>query len=113
MIIAALIINILILFPVCLGLHFRLHRFDRVFGEDNTARQILTSIYLAILTLSIAILLNPQTRITFAIPLLSLQVIYKIISVILIRDKKTPVLWFNLAVAIFHSVAIYVNIHTA
>ena len=101
---ASLIINILVLIPVYFGLMFKISQFDRVFGPDSTARQILSCIYLAILSLSLSIYIFPKYTTEFLIPLLSIQVFYKLMSVVLIKDKKTPVLWFNLLIAIFHSV---------
>jgi hypothetical protein len=107
MITASLLINILVLIPVCSGLILKVSRFDFVFGIDSTARQILSSIYLAILLMSLVILLFPGKTSEFLIPLLSIQVFYKLSSVMLIKNKKTPVLWFNLVIAIFHSITIF------
>ena len=107
MVTASLIINIFVLIPVCAGLILKLPQFVRVFGPDCTARQILMCIYLAILFLSAIILFLPQKFLTFLIPLLLIQVFYKLASVIFIQDKKTPVLWFNLTIAIFHMMTIY------
>ena len=107
MIIASLSINILVLIPVCAGLLLRLPQFDQVFGKDTTARQILLCMYLGILALSGSILFLPENFSAYLIPLLSLQVFYKLLSVILIKNKRTPVLWFNLVIAVFHSATLF------
>lgn len=103
MILASLIINIVVLVPVCLGLLLQRSDMDQVFGERSTAREILLSIYLVILVSSTYLLFNYQTTTTFVLALLSGQVGYKVVSFVLIKNKKTPVLWFNLFIALFHS----------
>jgi hypothetical protein len=103
LLVASLLLNIVVLIPICFGLAGKLAPFDRVFGVDSTARQILLCLYLAILVASAASLLMPQLRVVFVTALLSIQVFYKLLSVVLIKDKKTPVLWFNLAIALFHT----------
>ena len=110
MVTASLLINILVLIPVCSGLLFKVSRFDLVFGIDSTARQILSCIYLAILAFSLAILMFPENISAFLVPLLSLQVFYKLTSVVVIKDKKTPVLWFNLVIAVFHSMTLFFSL---
>ena len=110
MVTASLLINILILVPICIGLYCDRPDFVRVFGVDTTARQIVMCIYLAILLVSTTILVSPQKFSTFLLPLLCMQIIYKLASVVFIKDKTTPVLWFNLAVAIFHSATVYLSL---
>ena len=102
MITASLLMNILVLIPVCAGILFCFPRFEFVFGQDSTARQILLCIYLTILFVSVAILVFPNSAADFLVPLLTIQISYKFLSVIFVKNKKTPVLWFNLAIAIFH-----------
>lgn len=104
---ASLLLNIFVLLPICSGLFLRFPQFVRVYGEDGTARQILLCLYFAILVVSAAILFWGSTFSEFLLPLLSLQIFYKFLSVFLIKDKKTPVLWFNLAIAIFHCGTVY------
>lgn len=103
MILASLWINIFVLVPICTSLILNLASMNAVFGLKTTARQILLCMYLTILAASIALLalkLQPQA---FVQALLSTQIAYKLLSVVLISDKKTPVLWFNLVIAVFHS----------
>lgn len=106
MMVISLGLNIVVLIPVSWILAFHRASADRVFGPVTTAREILLSIYLAILISSVCLLVDNGRRMHFGVPLLVLQVIYKLLSTILIRDKRTPVLWFNLAIAIFHSITV-------
>lgn len=103
MITLSLAINIVVLIPVCLGLLLGRPEFDGVFGPRTTAREILVSIYLAILLMSAWLLFDSQNQANFVVSLLALQVAYKILSVVLISNKKAPVLWFNLVIAVIHT----------
>lgn len=104
---ASLIINIVVLVPVCILIARDNLDARRVFGPQSTARQILLCIYLAILAASITAMSNSYRMVAIAVPLLAIQVFYKTLSVFIIIDKSTPVLWFNLAIAIFHAWTIY------
>jgi hypothetical protein len=105
----SLAINILVLVPVSLGLLFDFKKMEPVFGARTTAREILCSIYLTILLASFALLFAGSISRDYARNLLVAQVIYKSLSVLLIRNKRTPVLWFNLAVALFHAFTLSVG----
>jgi hypothetical protein len=107
MILASLWINILVLVPVCTGLILNLPSMNSVFGHKTTARQILLCMYLTILAASIALIALKFQPPAFVQALLSMQIVYKLLSVALISDKRTPVLWFNLVIAIFHSTTLF------
>jgi hypothetical protein len=107
MILASLWINILVLVPICAGLILNLASMNAVFGPKTTARQILLCMYLTILAASIALLALKFQPQAFVQALFSMQIAYKLLSVVIISDKKTPVLWFNLVIAIFHSTTLF------
>jgi hypothetical protein len=107
MISASLWINILVLAPICIGLILNKDSLNAVFGYKTTARQILLCMYLTILAASISLLALKLEPRAFVQALLAMQIAYKLLSVVLISDKKTPVLWFNLVIAIFHSTTLF------
>lgn len=107
MILTSLWINILVLIPVCTGLLLNHTSMLTVFGQKTTARQILLCIYLTILGASIALLTSKSLPFEFVQALLCMQIGYKLLSVVFISDRKTPVLWFNLVIAIFHVVTLF------
>lgn len=98
----SLIVNILVLIPVCAILILNLPQAEKVFGPKTTAREILVSMYLSILAISLFAIWIPEKTLHLAIPMFVLQIVYKLLSVVLIKDKRTPVLWFNLVIAILH-----------
>jgi hypothetical protein len=102
----SLLVNVLILGPVIVALIFNRAGVNRVFGERSTSREILLSMYFSIFVMSLWLLLDAGRVDTFAPPLLVLQIGYKLLSTVLITNKRAAVLWFNLAVAILHSITI-------
>lgn len=97
--------NVLILVPIVLGLIVGVDRLDWVFGPDSTARQILTCLYATILVASGgALWMGPAAwSVPLAWALFGAQIFYKTLSLLVIRDKRVPVYWFNLAVAVLHA----------
>ena len=106
MLIASLLINVIVLAPICFAIITRKKEMDRAFGIDTTARQILLCMYMALLGLSFWLLYFKDLKVAAAV--LSFQVIYKFLSAVFIRDRRTPVLWFNIAIAVFHTATLYV-----
>ena len=92
------LINILVagFFGITL-LNKKLH--TKIYGVDSTSRQILSSLYLAITSISIFALFNENYLMKIALVLFSFQIVYKVLSVFLITDKRNPVLWSNLIIA--------------
>lgn len=109
LIIFSYIANVLILIPICFLLLKGNNSLKEVYGSDSTARQILVCMYLAILILSSYYLIKGDTKPFIAWVLLGFQIIYKSLSLIIIKDKKAPVYWFNLGVAILHSITLLMN----
>ena len=102
-------INILVLLPICSLLFSGNPKISAVFGSDTTARQILLSMYSTILILSIYLLATQNSDITIAWTIFSFQIIYKVLTLFLIKDKRVPVYWFNLIIALNHCVTLALN----
>lgn len=108
LVVLAHVINIVVLVPVCLGLLRKPESMNAVFGSDTTSRQILTCMYLTIIVISTYALIDFQQAIVIGMILFPFQIIYKLLSLILIKDKKVAVYKFNLFVAVFHSMTMIV-----
>ncbi|MBY0369330.1 hypothetical protein K2X33_01505 [bacterium] len=102
-------INVIVLLPICAFLLMGSRRLVEVFGGDTTARQILLCMYLTLLTLSLYLLLTRNANLTVAWTVFSFQIVYKILSLLLIKNKRAPVYWFNLVIALFHSMTLAFN----
>lgn len=66
----------------------------------------VTSAYLAILLFSSYALIAQDFSPELAFFLFAFQIVYKILTLVLIKDKKVPVYWFNLGVVVFHSITL-------
>lgn len=62
-----------------------------VFGEATPARQILSSLYLAIAATSAFALIQPQFAITIALVLFPLQIFYKLSTLVTVSSKHNPI----------------------
>lgn len=101
---ASLILNILVLAPVCLGILLNQAWTVRGYGEPSDARSILLAVYLAILASSLYLLfVGSNDRV---VNFLSLQILYKTLSLLTLRSVRNPVIMSNLLIAIFHGAAI-------
>lgn len=105
MITASLILNILVLIPVCLFLFTNNSRMERTLGHFTPARGILLAIYLTILFSSVVLLFVPDMKLLFA--LFFLQIIYKMTSAFTVRTIRNPVVISNVFIALFHSFTVY------
>jgi hypothetical protein len=101
----SLVLNILVLIPVCTGLFLKANWAVDSYGIETPARGILLSIYLAILLFSAVLLLKFDPK--FVMALLSVQVVYKVLSPIMVGTLSNPVIISNLLIALFHSYSIY------
>ncbi|WP_147110402.1 hypothetical protein [Tateyamaria sp. syn59] len=99
MLITALYLNIAILVPVVFGL--LTGEADAVFGQDTTARRILTCVYISIAAVSMGLIALHLSGHKWAVPmtfaLFSVQITYKLATVIAI-GVASPVVLTNLAV---------------
>ncbi|PUE42344.1 hypothetical protein [Limnohabitans sp. Bal53] len=96
----SLIINILVLTPVCLSLWLNAPWVPNGWGEFSPARGILLSIYTAILVVSLGLLWRQEPMAIAS--LLLVQVIYKITTPLTVGSLENPVVISNLLVAAVH-----------
>ena len=106
----SLIVNLLVLIPLCFALMTGSASMDAAYGPASPARGILTSVYLAILLMSavclaMIILTDMQTAITWALPLLMVQIIYKALTGPMVGFGH-PVVQANLAITALHVVTV-------
>lgn len=108
MITASLILNILVLIPVCIGLIFDSDRVKKTAGEFTVGRGVLLALYSTILFASLILLFYTQYYFVFA--LLFMQVVYKLLSPITAKTIRNPIIISNIFIALFHFITIYVII---
>ncbi len=101
----SLILNILVLIPVCSGLLLKANWAVESFGIETPACGILLSIYLAILILSAVLLFKFDPKMVLA--LLSVQIVYKLLSPIMVGTITNPVIISNIFIAVFHSYSVW------
>ena len=102
----SLVVNILVLIPVSSGLVLDSNWAIESYGIDSPARGILFAIYLAILIMSCVLLYKFDVKLVMA--LFTIQVIYKVLSPIMVGTLYNPVLISNLVIALLHSYSIFV-----
>lgn len=105
MITASLLLNILVLIPVCYLMLMNNIRMVKTLGEFNPARGILLAIYITILLASSLLLIYPDRK--FIVALLCIQITYKFITPLTVKTIKHPFVISNILIALFHLVTIY------
>ncbi len=100
MIYISLIINVVVLIPVCIGLISDASWVEYGYGPDSPARGILLSIYGSILLVSLGLLINPLPMLVA--PLLLVQVLYKLSTPFTVGNLTNPVVISNILVALVH-----------
>ncbi len=101
----SLTLNILVLIPVCLGLLLKANWAIDSYGIETPALGILLSIYLAILIFSAVLLFKFDPK--FVMALLSIQIIYKLLSPIVAGTLTNPVIISNIFIALFNSYSVW------
>lgn len=101
----SLLLNILVLIPVCSGLFLKADWVVDFYGLQTPARGILFSIYLAILFCSAMLLFKFDSKLVMA--LLSVQIIYKLLSPIMVGTITNPVIISNVFIALFHTYSVW------
>lgn len=96
----SLIINVLVLIPVTLGLLMDAAWVSNGYGAPSPARDILLSIYGAILLVSLGLLWKTEPVAVAA--LLVVQVLYKITTPLTVGSFENPVVISNLVIAAVH-----------
>jgi hypothetical protein len=102
----SLILNILVLIPVCSGVFLKANWVVESFGIETPARGILLSIYLAILIFSAVLLFKFDPKMVMA--LLSVQIVYKLLSPLMVGTITNPVIISNFFIAVFHSYSVWI-----
>jgi hypothetical protein len=119
-IVISLIVNVIVAGACSILLFINFTPFTNSFGDDTTARQILSCIYLSIATISFYALARSlyqyyqksksnalETLQWVGWGLFPIQIVYKLLTVVIVLDKKAPVIWVNLAIAILHSISLF------
>jgi hypothetical protein len=104
----SLVVNVLVLTPVCWGLLLNAAWVSHGYGEFSAARGILLSIYAAILLVSLGLLW--KTAPIAVASLLLIQVIYKLTTPLTVGTLDNPVVISNLIIAAIHA-ATLLTIH--
>ena len=101
----SLLLNILVLIPVCSSILLKSNLVIDSYGIETPALGILLSIYLTILIFSVVFLFKFDPK--FVMALLLVQVVYKVLSPIMVGTLTNPVIICNLFIALFHSYSIW------
>jgi len=104
MILISLIVNVLILMPVCISLMWDGPQVSSAYGSRNPARGILLSVYGAILLVSLALLFKPLPMLVA--PLLLVQILYKLTTPFTVGSFTNPVVISNLLVTVLHLITL-------
>lgn len=96
----SLILNIVVLVPICTGLILDADWITEVYGEFTPSRGILLSVYLAIGFVSALLLFVDEPKIVAG--LLLVQVIYKVTTPVTVGALLNPVVLCNLGIAAIH-----------
>ena len=111
-IVASLVVNIAVagFFGLATGfsLNSILPKLDVVFGPDTPSRRILACLYLAIAAVSAVALLAAPLRMGIVVVLLPLQILYKMLTVLLVADWTNPVPWWNLVICALHAASLWI-----
>jgi len=100
MIYVSLITNIVVLIPIVLLMGIKSPLVDTAWGPFTEARGVLWSIYLAILAASLTLVFLPV--VSFVVALLTIQIVYKVITPFTVGNVKNPVVISNLLIAAVH-----------
>ncbi len=77
------------------------------YGTDTSGARILSALYLTIAFFSLYALIVPRQMFSVCIFLFEFQIVYKLLTVITVRDFRNPVVLSNLAVVLIHSSSLW------
>ena len=77
------------------------------YGADTPGTRILSSLYLTIAFFSLYALIVPSRMLAVCIFLFGFQIVYKLLTVVTVRDFGNPVVLSNLAIVLIHSVSLW------
>lgn len=101
----SLLLNIAVLIPICYLMITNNFRMVKTLGEFNPARGILLAMYTSILIASVYLLFAPDKK--YIIALLSIQIVYKLLTPFTVKTIKHPFVISNILIALFHVLTIY------
>ncbi len=101
----SLLLNIVVLIPICYLMITNNFRMVKTLGEFNPARGILLAMYTSILIASVYLLYAPDKK--YIIALLSIQIVYKLLTPFTVKTIKHPFVISNILIALFHVLTIY------
>lgn len=105
MITASLILNIVVLIPVCIAFIGDFEKMQKTAGIFTPARGILLAMYITILVASLLLMFFQNSTLAFA--LFFMQIVYKFLSPITVRTLKNPIVISNLLIASFHLITVF------
>ena len=105
----SLMLNLVVLVPVCFGLITHAHWAEESYGNASDARSILLAIYLAIGLASCILLIFPKPQ--WIAALLAIQILYKLMTPLTVGALLHPVVLSNIGIAIFHSLTLFLMWH--
>ncbi len=100
----SLLVNIIVLVPVCAGLARNASWAQATYGPPSAGRSILLSVYMAIGLVSAILLFVPDPG--FAAALLLVQVVYKVTTPLTVGTFRNPAVISNLLIAALHTVTL-------
>jgi hypothetical protein len=101
----SLLLNIVVLIPVCAGLLTDANWVHRAYGEATPARGILLSVYISILLASFLLIVFREPKPVAT--LLIIQIVYKLTTPFSVGTLQNPVVISNLGIAAFHLVTLW------
>ena len=104
MVTLSLMLNIVVLTPVCYGLVTDAVWARESYGGSTAARGILLSVYIAIGLVSLGLLFRGDLK--FVAALILVQIIYKVTTPFTVGTVANPVVISNLLIAVFHTVTL-------
>ena len=105
MVAISLALNVSVLVPVAASLFLQLGWTEAAYGPKTPARGILLSIYLAILAISAVLLFVPRPELV--LPLLVVQILYKVTTPVTVGSVRNPVVVSNLGIAAVHAATVW------
>jgi hypothetical protein len=100
MILASLLTNVVVLIPVCVSLLLDASWVAEGYGAASAARDILLSVYGAILVVSMGLLFKREP--ILVAPLLLVQVLYKLTTPFTVGSFANPVVISNIVISAMH-----------
>ncbi|MFO0675805.1 MAG: hypothetical protein U0169_04685 [Polyangiaceae bacterium] len=104
LLVLSLATNVAVLVPVVVSLVRDAGWVRDAYGPKSPARGILLAIYVAILVVSVLLLFRPDVH--AALGLLTVQIVYKLLTPFTVGSIRNPVVLSNLAIAALHAVTV-------